>query len=317
MHRFAACFTANDAVADWCAAAWTAFRLHAPDLPAFLIPFGGPDAGVRRLAARHRIGIFEPPALIDFEAACALAFPGTPLHNLRTARKFAAFELPAERFLFLDVDIVLLADPDLFLAAADAAGADLLGFDVSMDFVYADPEFASRMERDHGSRGLNAGAYISRHGLLDRATLRSRASEAAAARLPLALTWDQALLNLALDLGGHRVRTLAEMDASWCAKPWAGIGTPAREGAVWRMDAPAHPQWHGRRLPFYHWANYRLSSTLPAQDHFDHFRLLGLPPLARTRWRTARSVARTLPALRRRLPRRLHGWFDRHFPTHK
>ena len=84
----------------------------------------------------------------------------------RMFRKFAAFYGPFEHFLFLDADIIVLSALDWLMTRLLDSQADFIFFDTSPGWVYADPAFQRRMEREHGARGFANGAYVSRKGFV-------------------------------------------------------------------------------------------------------------------------------------------------------
>lgn len=314
---FAVYFVGNDRVYDWLLAAWRSVRAIDPEVPIFLIEYDDHQDRLSRVLPKFGIQRFTPPDLDYFEQQAQRIWPGQMTRWFRCMRRFAMMEGPSDYGLYLDADLVVLTPPTELFRIFQKHKLDFLSFDQSYDFVYTDQAYIERMIAQHDSKGFNSGAFLTRRGLIDRQSLQRNVTDAIEEKAPLFELPDQSLINYCVDRLHCRHRLLSEVEASFCPKPWARIGTPEKEAeGLWRLRSDT-PTWNGGRLPFYHWADYRLDHQLPALDVWESFRLQGADPVERCAYQLRNAKRRAQGALYRRLPAKLGAIRERIKPSYK
>ncbi|MDD5349312.1 MAG: hypothetical protein PHQ12_03790 [Chthoniobacteraceae bacterium] len=291
---------ANDCVLEYAKALFRSLRHFNPSIPAYVIPFDGRMDAIAREARAFRIGIYDAPHADDLDAMAAACF-GESGAGQRMFRKFTAFWGPLETFLYLDVDIALLDDPAKLLRVFGRADCDFLSFDCDEDRAYLPGPLRDEMQRLHGSRSFNAGAFLSRRGLFTMEQVRRLAEEARPHQKEFApYLGDQPFFNYALDKSGARHRRLPEVVPHAPEKTWSDRTPIAwREGAYRVLD-PASPDC-GKALPFIHWAGHAQGDAFPNRALFYRFRLQGASPWQAALYKLADRWRWTVPPLCNRL----------------
>jgi hypothetical protein len=270
---------ANDAVADWLGACAASLRSFNPDVRVVVIPYDDRIRTVRRLCARFGFELWHDWDF-DWLDEVARKLGGTlPPQRMR---KLAAFWGPLERFLYLDVDTVVLMKLDAILTAARAhpttflfAHCDELGGD--LEEVYRPGPWRTAFLAAHGSHAGNAGLWAGSRGVFSRSELTDLADAARSVADQFVYPY-QGFLNFCLDYTARPVRNLHDfIDVSLL---WAGV-----DGYVESAGSLRGPR--GEPVGLVHWAGYELNEKLPYRSLWDH-------------WATASP-----PDMRRRA----HGWF--------
>ena len=184
-------------------------------------------------------------------------------------RKWASFFGPYENFIFLDADIaVAMPLDDLFTSFAKSS-CDLIYFDSDITNVY-EPEHIAGMQAQYHSPGFNAGAFMSRKGVVTEELLWRTADAAALERHKLKSNHvDQPFLNYVFDTLPRRTALHITLLPGLARIPWARarFHYDARQDRM--LDA------EDRQMPFIHWAGCHYL-TMVRPEVFLKYRLLGL-----------------------------------------
>jgi len=310
---------ANDVVLRWTAAFVRSFRQSNPDLPLCLIPFDDNTAACEALVTSHGGTVLRAP-----EAFPRLEKLGRDLETGHTTygphwfRRFAAFDGPFRRFLYLDTRIVVLEDLARVIDEVEPGRVDVVHFDSLVNQVYADGPIRREFVRTGRGHGFLSGMWASHRGLYSLAQMEETARELVAVRDQMnPRNTDQFFLNYLCDSRGATSVHFADLHEPYAHFCWAGESRSIyrdRDGA-WRRWCFSHPE-HRKRLPFVHWAGYRLGPSMPSYHLFDRFqhphrgplrrglvRLRGVPGRILGRLRGNRHVNTLYHRLRARLGR--------------
>jgi hypothetical protein len=254
---------ANDAVADWLGACAASLRSFNPDLRVVVIAYDDRLRTVRRLCDRFRFDLWHDQEFEWLDEVAGKLGGNLPPHRMR---KLAAFWGPLERFLYLDVDTIVLMDLRSMLAAAREhpesfmfAHCDELGG--NLEEVYRPGGWRSEFMAAHGSHAGNAGVWAGSRGLFSRSALADLADAARPIAREFVYPY-QGFLNFCLDSTATPVRNLHEfIDGSLL---WAGVAGCVESGG--RLRDP-----HGKSVGLVHWAGYELDARLPYRLSWDHW----------------------------------------------
>ncbi len=266
---------ANDTVIEWFEAFIRSYPLQNAGLPLTVIPFNENIPRLKALQKRFRFEMLEETDCRRFDGL-AQAVLGTD--RLAGAyRKFACFFGPYDEFLFLDSDVVVLTPLQRLFDAYNGADYDLVYFDFDMEMAYT-PEFAARMLADHGSQGINTGAFLSRKGVLTEADLWSLAGEAAKVRAGLiAGVLEQSFFNLVFDVQRRRLTGMDKLLPELAPKVWA------RQPFHYDRQHRIATNPDGKILPFIHWPGCGYPMMV-RPEIFLEYRTLGMSGMERTRY---------------------------------
>jgi hypothetical protein len=307
---------ANDASLEWFIAMCESLRRHEPDKPLVVIPWDDRMDRVEELAERYDFTISTDEHLPRLDELGRRLWRSRP-QRAPMFRKFASFWGPLDEFLYLDTDIVVLGPLEAYFDALPQE-ADLLFMHSDHDQVYAPGELRERMIGEHGSRGFNAGIFVSRRGALGMEKVTSLVESA----LEVAdgfdqQTVDQGFLNYSMDID-RRPTVDAERTVREVGAAWAGMRvrrTPAgHELADWRTPA------NGLPVSLIHWSGYRLVPLMPYRREFLDARLGTGRGARETASYVARWVRRFLSSPRelllflRVLPGRTRNWLSARDP---
>jgi hypothetical protein len=275
---------ANDAVADWLTACAASLRVFNPYLRVVVIAYDGRIRTVQRLCDRFGLELWHDPEFDWLDEVATKLGGDLPPQRMR---KLAAFWGPLERFLYLDVDTIVLMDLQSVLAATRGrpetflfAHCDALGGD--LEEVYRPGPWRSEFLAAHGSHVGNAGLWAGSRGLFSRSDL----ADLAEAARPIAGEFvypDQGFLNFCLDSTATPVRNLHEfIDAPLL---WAGVAGYVESGGTLR-----DPQ--GTSVGLVHWAGYELDAQLPYRSLWNHWARASSPTRRERarRWISAQRV---------------------------
>jgi len=267
-------FVANDYVRDWTIGFLESLRTVNADLPAVMIPFDEKADQVRALASRYRFDIFDDPesfAALDKIGARFYPANRTAMH---TFRKFAVFWGPLERFLFSDVDVILVEKLDELFDAAENAGYDLLHADEDMKQVYEGEAFVRKMIETYGARGFNTGFWTARRGLFSLADVDALARQALAENAGLNRgTYEQGFLNYCCDMRRLRYANFADVLPDLSSKLYCGVGEIRREADGAYRQHLSGDRDDGKRMKAFHWAGFRQNVAMPYRSLFLNYRL--------------------------------------------
>lgn len=246
-------FLANDAVIDLTIAFLNSFRRHNPALPLCLIPFDSNTAMVESLSVRYGFCVFTDRRIL---ALCDEI--GRSLHSKIVGhyRKLAAWHGAYKRFIYIDVDTVVLSDVRfvfdyLSMLGTVTSHSDLPGL---RQFVWTeDIQSADLLTNRQIAFSANTGFLASKQGILDLMELRARIGEAQKL-LPYMVPQcaEQSYLNYAIVTSGFPYTSLLTIhrimeDDELPLERWAGI----RIGLVKR----GYIKFPGlKRVLLLHWA---------------------------------------------------------------
>ncbi len=266
------CFSANDVVYDWTIAFLNSFRKFNPDLRLILIPFNEQCSRLLQLQDRYNFEVFIDPSFERLEAIGQSFELGHTPTGPYWFRRYAAFWGPCDRFMYLDVRQVILADLTPFITALDEFDFELLHYDCAIDQVYESGEFRQQLLRQGKGRGFNSGRWAARKGLFSIDDFEQLATEALKIREQLnPRNTDQAFINYCCDLKHIQYGHFAEVIGGICQNAWA-----RQSGKIYEIDR-IYRLWdyggleHKKQVILVHWAGCKLSATMPHRNLFDRY----------------------------------------------
>lgn len=258
---------ANDEFIEWFQMFARSLRHFNPALPLTVIPYDTRVEGLRQLTSQFQFDLIP-----EAEAARFDALESKVMQMGRYAgmfRKWASFFGPYNDFIFLDSDIAVTMPLDNLFAAFARLSCDLIYFDTDITNVYAHEHIADMQAKYH-SPGFNAGAFMSRKGVVTDESLWRVADAAAKDRKKLKLNHvDQPFLNYVFDTLPRRTAPHITLLPGLARMPWARVRFhyDARHDRM--LDA------EGRQMPFIHWSGcHYLNMVRP--ETFLKYRTLGL-----------------------------------------
>ncbi len=298
----------NDTVQAWTTSFVTSFRRYNPSVPLCLIPFDGNCDRVTTLINAAGGSVLDRPdtfqRLDRIGEALELGFTNYGKHWFR---RFAAFEGPFERFLYLDTRVVVLGPLLPIIDEVVAGTCDLIHFDRMINEVYREGPIRRRIVLAGGGRGFNSGMWASRAGLFTAEHMEAAATALVLSREQMnPRNTDQFFLNYLCDEHAVTAVHFADLHEDYTHACWAGDG-----GSLYLDAEGSWRRWkfgsaeHRKRVPFVHWAGYRLSPSMP---HYHVFARFQAPRY---------GAARRLGDWIRGLPGRFFGWLrqNRHLNT--
>lgn len=268
-------FSANDVVYEWAIAFLNSFRTFNPDLRLILIPFNNHCNRILALQDTYQFEIYQDPAFTRLEAIGQAFELGHTPTGPYWFRRYAAFWGLLERFMYLDVRQVVLADLQPLIAALDNYQFDFLHYDCAINQVYEPGLFRQSLLRQGRGRGFLSGLWASRRGLFSIDEFEQLASDALTIRDQLnPRNTDQAFINYCCDIKPVRYGHLAEVVGEICQNSWA-----RQPGQVYGQDGKYY-LWdyggleHKKQVVLIHWAGYQLDSLTPNKWLFQQYRFL-------------------------------------------
>lgn len=263
-------FSASDGVLPWAEAFLKSFREHNPTLSLFLIPFGGKSDELLRLSDQYQFEVFEDPSFADLEALGDRYELGHTPHGKYWFRRYAAFWGPLERFWYLDVRQLILADLSSSLTLLD--DFDLIHYDTAINQVYEPGPHRNELLGERRGRGFNSGRWLARRGAftLDELLVLGEKSLQIRDQLNPRNT-DQAFINYCCDHKPLRMAHLAELDGEMASNGWARAHPEVyRDGSDWRVWDHGGLD-HKKNLLLLHWAGIPESPVMPHRWLFRRF----------------------------------------------
>jgi hypothetical protein len=265
-------FSANDVVYDWAIAFLNSFRTFNPDLRLILIPFNDECDRILKLQDTYNFEIYTDPSFVVLEAiGSAFELGHTPTGKY-WFRRYAAFWGVCDRFLYLDVRQVVLADLKPIIQALDDYDFELLHFDCALNQVYEPGELRRTLLRQDKARGFNSGRWAARKGLFTLVELEQFATNALKVREQLnPRNTDQAFINYCCDLKPVCYGHVAEVLGGICQTSWA-----RQPGKVYSENGKYYLWDHGgldhkKQFLLLHWAGYSLNALIPHKAIFNQF----------------------------------------------
>jgi hypothetical protein len=265
---------ANDAVHAWTTSYVNSFRQYNPSLPLCLIPFDDNCARVaQRVEAAGGSVLDRPDAFRRLDRMGEALEAGFTPYGKHWFRRFAAFDGPFERFMYLDTRVVILGPLQPIIDEVVPGNCDLIHFDRMINEVYQEGPIRRRFVLAGGGRGFNSGMWASRAGLFTIEQMETATRVLVQSRDQMnPRNTDQFFLNFLCDDHNVPAAHFADLHEDCTHACWAGDG-----GAIYDDGFAAWRRWkfgsanHRKRIPFVHWAGYRLSPSMPHYHLFSRF----------------------------------------------
>ncbi len=284
---------ANDKVLDWMIAFLESLRYYESDISLIVIPFDDNVEQLTRLAQKYRFTFLQDGALEELDQIGA-TFPPYKYAGAHMFRKFAAFWGPFDHFLFLDLDIVILAGLQELLHSYLSSPCNFVCFDCDIEQAYRPGALRDRMISEYSTHGFNAGAFMSSKGVFTLDSVKASAVEAASVKESFAEAGDQPFFNYCVDTIRLHAKDVTEIapDVSSCA--WAALRSVRETASGFRVMDRRSPHYN-KRLLFIHWAGFKCNPYMPNRHTFIQRRMQGCPTrLARLRYRYEFYILRLL-----------------------
>jgi hypothetical protein len=254
---------ANDAMAPWLTACAASLRHFNPSLRVVVIAFDRALDQVRPLCVHHGFELWCEKSFSWFDQ---LAHGLSALPRRHVFRKLAAFSGPLARFLYIDVDTLVLMDLTPVLEAVAArpdaiqfAHCDTFGGNI--DAVYRPGPWRDAFVSRYGTHAGNAGIWGASRDMLSRGQLMDLAHTARLSANEL-LAGDQSFFNYCLDVTATPVGNLHDHIEQQMV--WAGM--PGYRSVGWELRDP-----NGPPIGLVHWAGYRLDEAMPYRELWDRW----------------------------------------------
>jgi len=258
---------ANDEFIEWFQMFFRSLRHFNPELPLTVIPYDNRVERLQPLAAQLGFDLLPEAGAARFDAVEAKGINMGRYAGM--FRKWASFFGPYDEFIFLDADIAVAMPLEKLFAAFHKSAFDLVFFDTDITNVY-EWDYIAEMQLKYHSPGFNAGAFMSRKGVVTEDVLWRVADTAAQDRRKLKSNHvDQPFLNYVFDTLPRRTTHHIAIMPELAKLPWARVGFryDARQDRM--MDA------EDRQMPFIHWSGcHYLNMVRP--EIFLKYRTLGL-----------------------------------------
>lgn len=265
-------FSANDLVYDWAIAFLNSFRKFNPSLRLILIPFNDDCRQIFQLQNKYNFDIYIDRSFDRLEAiGQAFELGHTPTGKY-WFRRYAVFWGELDRFMYLDVRQVVLADLTPLITGLDEFDFELLHYDCAIDQVYQSGEFRQQLLRQGKGRGFLSGLWAARTGLFSIEEFELFAAAALKIRAQLnPRNTDQAFINYCCDLKPIRCGHFAEVLGDICENAWARkLGKIYEANGIYRLWDYGGLE-HQKQVVLIHWAGYKLSPTMPHRNLFDRY----------------------------------------------
>ncbi len=284
----------NDVVLEFAIGLFRSLRHYSPDIPVRLLPYDGRLEKLRPWLERYNITLHDDPDYAFYDRLGDQLWDEVHLgHHM--FRKFAAYSGPFDDFLYLDIDIAVLAPVENLFADFTRSEAAFMSFDNDLDNVYQRTPWRDALAQAGRTQGFNAGAFLSQRGHFTRPELTTLLADAKRLRENFVYQYDQPFFNFAVDMKGLRHIRLPQFNPAVPDKLWGDQVPIANHDGAWRLLTPGHADY-GKAEPLIHWAGHHGDDPFPNRHIFYHFRLLEETLPARLayyaadhwRWRVAR-----------------------------
>lgn len=307
----------NDRVYDWLVALLRSIRVHeGAERTVILIPFDDNVERVRSLADEFNLVVLDDDRLAWLDELGRRLKPDSWV-GAHAMRKLIVFFGPADRFLFVDADAVLLAPVgDLFDAIAKGEN-DFYFLDEDIEEAYRPGPWRDALVAA-GARGFNSGIFGSRTGLLTEDEIEGSLDAALEVQCEFVSRYEQSFMNYLVHTSQMRAAAFRDVIPG-IGGSWAGLRvrprTPGFEiaDARWRRGQDGRPD----RMRFVHWSGYRLEPTMPFRSVYRRYRIGASTRRASMRFEAralleAFSEPRTLGWVASNAARRLRARIERY-----
>jgi hypothetical protein len=273
-------FSANDKVLPWASAFLHILRETNPELPLRLVPFGDDVSQLMEWSDKFHFELHEDPTFPVLEEIGEHYELGHTPHGKYWFRRYAAFWGPFERFWYLDVRQLILADLSPSLGLLD--DFDLIHYDTAINQVYEPGPHRHELLQERRGRGFNSGRWMARRGAFTLDEMLALGGQSLQIRDQLnPRNTDQAFINYCCDHKPLRTAHLAELDGDLASNGWARSHPEVyRDGGDWRVWDHGGLN-HKKKLILLHWAGIPESPVMPHRGLYRRFRDCGASPLAR------------------------------------
>jgi len=275
----------NDVVLEFAISLFRSLRHYSPDIPVRLLPYDNRLEKLRPWMERYNITLHEDPDYSFYDHLGDQLWDEVHIgHHM--FRKFAAYCGPFDDFLYLDIDIAVLAPLEKTFDDFTRSGAAFMTFDNDLDNVYKRTPWRDALEQAGRTKGFNAGAFLSQRGLFTRDDLSALLADAKRLRDNFVYQYDQPFFNFAIDMKGLLQVRLPEFNPAVPDKLWGDQIPISNKDGAWRLLTPGHRDY-GKAEPLIHWAGHRGDDPFPNRHIFYHFRLMDESWLSRVIYRIA------------------------------
>jgi hypothetical protein len=305
-------FLADDFASEWTIALLNSLHAYAPMSRVWCIPFSEEISGLRQLAGRFGFGIYDDTSLLELDNIAHSLLPDIG-RMAGTFRKLTVFWGPLERFIYLDADVVILGDVEPLFITLLKTNYDLLYAHADLEMAYKPGPFRERMVRKYQTHGFVTGVWASTLGQLSLAEICEFSAEVASDIGSFAPTLEQPFVNYCMDRKRTRMRSFASASEDSIYWNWPGQAERLHVRALDQSRLQVYTDGH-QPVSGMHWAGFSLGPQMPHYEIYRYFRFLSSTRIERVTWKVRKwvtSLARDLPSLCRRLPRRLLARFCR------
>jgi hypothetical protein len=266
---------ANDRVTEQAIALINSIRIHDPEVPIVLIPFNEDYQEVlSALQSRHTISLFpDLDFLHQLTQDIGNIFSQDFLALPNKMRKLATWFGPLERFLYIDVDIIVfdqIAKTLDYLEDYDFICCDYHHSGRGINDIFAPIVMEQQIFTDAELKDVfNSGFWGSRKSALDYKTLCSTLRHCAAHREYFDFsqkTTDQPILNYLVLMTMAKRLNLVQIP-EWSAGSWAGSSHFQEQDQI-LYDSQ-------KRLKYLHWAGTPMGVGGPYRALWEFYRYQG------------------------------------------
>lgn len=236
---------ANDRVYDWFLPFLRSFRAHNPDMPAVVIPYHNDMKKTAAAAAANNFDVIE----LDFATIDRFARKLFPRNRYRRhkLRKLAAFDLPFETTIYLDIDTLVLANFDGLADVLAPSAAEFVYASLSPEWVYK-PGYED-VPALAGKPLFSDGFFVTAQRFLSSVQIMETITENLA--LYRSLRQDDVYCQPAINFAAH-TRGLALRPVSAVTPDLSDVTYYEAEGIV--ANGHDYRDADGRKILFVHWA---------------------------------------------------------------
>ena len=246
---------ANDAVIDWFEACANSLSRWAPEVPVCVIPFASDLRRVGESAVRRQYRVLPEDSMLDDLEAIGSAIYDRGSIVARLFRKLRVFGGPFDRFLYLDVDVVLTRPLSDWIGPLLASDSDLVFTDAG-----AHAAFRGRLYRELVERGgrpeFSTGSFTGRRRGDIVEFAQNLISEARRYRDDFVPMGEQPFVNYLWHRSGLSALSALDVVDGFPLTTWAGSDT-----VCFTASSALAPS--GEPMPFVHWAGMSFGPSVP------------------------------------------------------
>ncbi|MHA7066864.1 hypothetical protein [Azospirillum argentinense] len=255
--RMTAVALASDEIYEWWLSFIASFRESNPNVPLIVIPYNDNTRKIKSLEDVFGYKMLEA----DLSAIDTMAEQlfGDLAHKQRL-RKLAAFDLPVDQFIYIDVDTLVYIDISNFMAKFAENGADVCYCTISGDTVFNKSGLENKTFRN--SKLFSSGLLAVNRNKVSLSEIMKCLDENIEfykeVRHPNVI--DQPILNFCSSLLGWSVVRIDEIDSSIAPHKWYKDSQIEFVGGKPRTT-------DGRNVPVIHWAGNEKNTNKDPSAH--------------------------------------------------